>query len=420
MKLRYLHAADLHLDSPLKGLDRYPGAPVDQLRTATRGALERLVSFALERRVDFVLLAGDIYDRDWQDFHTGLYFRAEMIRLARAGIRVFMILGNHDAEGTISRPLPLPDNVTTFSSRAAQTVQLDDLGVAIHGRSFPSRAVTEDLVPEYPPAVAGLVNIGLLHTSLNGREGHDTYAPTTLERLTDKGYDYWALGHVHQREIVSDTPLVVYPGNLQGRHANETGAKGCELVEFDGTAIHHEPIALDVARWHRINIDVTGLEHPDALQHRASACIGEFAESGDIDLLALRVTLTGVSSLIETEARFPGALDAVVRQSAQDITGTDVWVERVKLDLRAPKSPRDAANRSDAVAELMRLADELAASPDALLSFVQTELGDLLKLLPPELELDASTVSDDAEAARALLSAACATALAHLESGVPD
>ena len=225
--MRFIHASDLHIDSPLRGLDRYEGAPVDRLRTATRGALERLVDKAISEHVDFVLLAGDIYDQDWQDFHTGLFFREQMVRLDRAGIRVYIVQGNHDAQGVISRQLGLPSNVTVFSSRTAETVRIDELSVAIHGRSFPNRAVDEDLVPTYPAAVPGFFNIGMLHTSLTGRVGHDTYAPTDVATLVTKGYDYWALGHVHAREVVSESPRIVFPGNVQGRHANETGAKGC-------------------------------------------------------------------------------------------------------------------------------------------------------------------------------------------------
>lgn len=194
--MRFIHASDLHIDSPLGGLGRYEGAPVERLRTATHSALERLVDKAISEQVDFVLLAGDIYDRDWQDFHTGLFFREQMVRLGRANIRVFIIQGNHDAQGVISKQLVLPPNVTTFSSRSAQTVCLDKLLVAIHGRSFPDRVVDEDLVPSYPDPVPGFFNIGMLHTSLTGRLGHDPYAPTDLCTLIAKGYDYWALGHV--------------------------------------------------------------------------------------------------------------------------------------------------------------------------------------------------------------------------------
>ncbi len=139
--MRFLHAADLHLDSPLRGLDRYEGAPVERLRTATRAALERLVDLALDGPVDFLLLVGDLYDRDWQDFHTGLFFREQMARLNRAGVRVFIVQGNHDAQGVISRQLSLPANVHVFSSRAAQTQRIDALAVAVHGRSFPDRVV---------------------------------------------------------------------------------------------------------------------------------------------------------------------------------------------------------------------------------------------------------------------------------------
>lgn len=138
--MRFIHASDLHIDSPLRGLDRYEGAPVERLRTATRSALERLVDKALSERIDFVLFSGDLYDCDWQDFHTGLFFREQMVRLGRTGIRVFIVQGNHDAQGVITRQLTLPSNVTVFSSRSAHTIRIDELSVAIHGRSFPERA----------------------------------------------------------------------------------------------------------------------------------------------------------------------------------------------------------------------------------------------------------------------------------------
>jgi DNA repair exonuclease SbcCD nuclease subunit len=216
-------------------LDAYPGAPVERLRGASRQALTALVDLAIEQRVAFVLLAGDIYDGNWADFRTGLFFRDQMVRLRRAGIRVFIVKGNHDAESQITKQLPDVDGVHVFSSHKSETIDLEELGVAVHGRSFPHRAVPEDLVPLYPPPLSGRFNIGVLHTSLTGREGHDPYAPTSVEVLCDKGYDYFALGHVHAREVVREsTPRIVFPGNLQGRHAKETGPKGCELVTVEG------------------------------------------------------------------------------------------------------------------------------------------------------------------------------------------
>ena len=181
-----------------------------------------------------MLIAGHLYDRDRQDFHTGLFVREQLVHLGRTGIAVFIVRGNHDARGVITRQIPWPDNVTVFSSCAAETVCPDPLGVAIHGHSFPDREVPEDLVPGFPPAVPGYFNIGLLHTSLTGIGGHDTYAPTTLTSLKFRGYDYLALGHIHARQVVCEQPRVIFPGNLQGRHARETGAKGCELVSVEG------------------------------------------------------------------------------------------------------------------------------------------------------------------------------------------
>jgi DNA repair protein SbcD/Mre11 len=199
---RFVHTADLHLDSPLRGLSSRQGTPVEELRGASRKALDRLIDLAISERVDFVVIAGDIYDQDWKDYNTGLFFRSRMAKLQAAGIPVYMISGNHDAASIISRKLTLPCNVQSFSSRSAETFVLDSLPVAIHGMSFPNRAVEENLIPRYPAPVAGKFNIGLLHTSLAGAPGHDTYAPCSVEDLVAKGYDYWALGHVHQPAVV--------------------------------------------------------------------------------------------------------------------------------------------------------------------------------------------------------------------------
>jgi len=383
--MRFIHAADLHLDSPLRGLARYEGAPVERLRTATRGAFARLIDLALAEPVDFVLLAGDIYDGDWQDFHTGLFFREQLVRLDRAGIRVFMVQGNHDAQGVISRQLSLPPNVSVFGSRGAETRRLDDLSVAIHGRSFRNRSEDADLVPSYPDPLPGFFNIGLLHTSLSGRPGHDTYAPTTVATLAAKGYDYWALGHVHCREQVLDSPRTVFPGNLQGRHANETGPKGCELVRVEAGRIASEFMPLDLVRWDQMTLDLTGLPGLDALGaafHEALA--PRLPGAGDL-LHAVRVTLTGCTDLYGSEAAHPGTLEAAIRAAAQDVAAAEVWIEQVRLDLTPPLDRDRIAQRQDAVGELVRLVDALRADPATLAALAQTEVGGLLSALPPEV-----------------------------------
>jgi DNA repair exonuclease SbcCD nuclease subunit len=186
--LKFLHAADVHLDSPLRGLERYPGAPVEEIRAATRRAFENLVALAVEEEVGFVLLAGDLYDGDWKDYNTGLFFAAQMARLEEAGIRAFLIAGNHDAASQITRVLRPPANVKVFSTKRPETEILEDLGVAIHGQGFAQISVSEDLSAGYPRAVPHLFNIGMLHTSLDGRPGHASYAPCTVDGLRSRGY----------------------------------------------------------------------------------------------------------------------------------------------------------------------------------------------------------------------------------------
>lgn len=421
--MRFIHAADLHIDSPLRGLSRYPGAPLERLRGATRRALERLVDLALAEQVDFVLLAGDLYDGDWPDFHTGLFVRGQMARLARAGIRVFIVQGNHDAHGVITRQVIWPDNVKLFSSRSAETVHWPELGVAIHGRSFPDRAVPEDLVPDYPLAQPGCFNIGLLHTSLTGSEGHDTYAPTSVAVLQTKGYDYWALGHVHQRQVLSQQPRVVFPGNLQGRHAKETGPKGCELVSVQGADISSQFVALDVVRWHQLALDVTAVATLDALPRYLAAQLQAATQTADSDVLhAVRVILSGASPLHALEASQPGTLEAAVQAAAQDVRDADVWIERVRLELRSPIDRAQLAQGSDALAQLVRGVDALAQDPAALADLCRATLAEVLDKMPaqvasavaPEAGLDALPQLDRPEDLRALLRDAEATLLARL------
>ena len=191
---KFIHAADLHIDSPLKGLDNYEGAPVEEIRGATRRALENLVNLAIEEKVSFVLFAGDIYDGDWPDFNTGLFFIKQMSRLQSKGIKVYMVAGNHDAENKMTKKLPMPKNVYMFSSKKSETVLIDELELAIHGQSFATGYTTENLASGFPASKNNYFNVGLLHTSVDGREGHDDYSPCTLNDLINKGYNYWLWG----------------------------------------------------------------------------------------------------------------------------------------------------------------------------------------------------------------------------------
>ena len=393
--VRFLHAADLHLDSPLKGLEADPSAPAELIRGATRRALGRLVDLAIDEKVDFLLIAGDIYDGDWPDFGTGLFFAAQMRRLAFADIPVFAIRGNHDAANRITRSLRLPPNVTMFDHVRPHTVRLEHLQVAIHGQSFADPKEPNDLSRHYPPPDPGLFNIGLLHTSAEGYAAHARYAPCDIPRLKAHGYDYWALGHVHERQELWTDPWIVFPGNLQGRDIGETGPKGATLVTVTDRKATLEHRVLDVLRWAHLEIALDGaVDETDALMRIQSALETALREADPLPLTA-RITLTGT-----TAALAPDGLREKILNEAQSLPGEHrLWLEAVRLKTQPPRAGAGAGGEDNLSRLLVRI-DALAADAPADLlgdwpALLLAKLGDAI---PDDHPLrDPSSILDQAK-----------------------
>ncbi len=336
MGFSFLHAADLHLGSPLLGLALKDEAIARRFAEASRRAFTSLVTQAINERVAFVLIAGDIYDGEWRDTSIGLFFARELARLHRELIPVYIIKGNHDAESVVTSAITLPEAVTVFSTRKTETRLLEDLRVAIHGRSFPTREVADNWALAYPEAKHGWFNIGLLHTSCDGRPGHASYAPCTLADMAARGYDYWALGHVHEFEIVSSDPYVVYPGNLQGRSVRECGPKGAVIVDVeDGRVTNLRRIVTDQARWAVLAVDAQPHETEAALLGALEDAFRSVADAAEGRLVAARVRLTGETALhrrlVADQARFADEVLAAAQRCAEDI-----WLEKLSLETREP------------------------------------------------------------------------------------
>jgi DNA repair protein SbcD/Mre11 len=364
---RFLHAADLHIDSPLRGLEADREAPAERIRTATRAAFTNLIDLAISEQVAFVLVAGDLIDGEWQDWRTGQFLLTEIGRLAKAGIKFYAIRGNHDAENPVLARLRLPDGAgIIFAADKPRTVRLPDLGVAIHGQSFREREVTENLALGYPPPHPGDLNIGLLHTAANGRDGHASYAPCTIEQLAAHNYDYWALGHVHAREELSREPWIVFAGNTQGRHIRETGSKGATLVsvrEGDITAVEHRP--LDVVRWALIDVDLPIDADEDAALGAVRAQLDAALSDAGGRLLAVRVILRGACAAHPALVRDLGATRDRLHNEALNLGGADaIWLEEVRVLTRPALDLPAMRARSDALGLLLREID--AMQPDAL------------------------------------------------------
>jgi DNA repair protein SbcD/Mre11 len=357
---RFLHAADLHLGSPFAGLAVKDAQVAEQFARATRDAFSSLVTQAIERAVAFVVIAGDVYDGEWRDNSIGLFFNREVARLDRAGIPVVLVKGNHDADSVVTRSITMPDSVRQFDSRRPSTVILDVARVALHGQSFADRAAPDNLALAYPEPVPGHFNIGVLHTSLAGRPPHADYAPCSVADLKSRGYDYWALGHVHEYELVAEDPHIVFPGNIQGRSIRETGAKGSVLVSVDeGRVTGLERVFVDQARFARVEVDITACDSMAEIIRVCETELGALADEAGDRLHALRLRMTGVS-------RLKGRLLAERAQLADEIqaachrVSADFWLEKLVLDLSDP--PASSSRKGQAV-ELAALLDAVLADP---------------------------------------------------------
>lgn len=421
---KILHAADIHLDSPLQKLEAYEGAPVEQIRGASRRALENMVDLALDQSVDLVVIAGDLYDGDWPDQNTGLFFVSQASRLTQAGIPLVVIRGNHDAANRMTSSLPLPANpdgsdIMMASDRVDQRL-FESLGIVVHGRSFRTRAESDNLAQQYPAPLGGMFNLGLLHTSLTGAEGHEPYAPCTPQQLADKQYDYWALGHIHVRDEhqIDGAAPVVFSGNVQGRHIREAGEKGCVLVEVDSrhrceTRFH----PLDVVRWEVCRLDVSQLSHADEVSDAFQHWLQQSLSAAGGRLLVIRVELTGAAGLHEELHRRGERLEADLR-AITVAQGPGAWLERMRIKTTPPAEPRPANTAAELEGPLESLAATVAqcrSDPDAG-QWIQQQLDPLIKKLPVELGDDESIRPDDPEWRSRLIEAASAELFGRLQN----
>lgn len=379
--MRLLHLADLHLDSPMRGVSAHEGAP-DTAASCTREAFEAAVRFALEEDVGLVVIAGDVYDGDWQDVSTGMFFARQLALLRGGGIPAVVISGNHDAASRITRQITLPQGTSVLSTKKPETVAFAELGVAVHGQGFATREVTENLAAGYPTALPDMINIGLLHTSLAGHPDHDSYAAGSAQDLERLGYDYWALGHIHIRGRACDGPPAFYSGCIQGRSVRECGPHGGLLVELErGEEPIVEPVNFDVLRWSTAEIDCTSVEKLDDLLKRARSTLGGLLNDADGLPVACRLRLAGETPLHNWLLAESEQLRAELVLAANDVAADMLWLGGVSTATR-PLTKGGAARDPELVRALEavvgdeRTGKELDGALDELLARIPSELLD--------------------------------------------
>ena len=256
--------------------------------------------------------------------------------------------------------------------------------VVIHGRGFPNRAVPENLVPDYPKAVPSMFNLGLLHTSLTGLPGHDTYAPCTVNDLSGKGYGYWALGHIHQPEIVSKDPWIVFAGNCQGRHVRETGPRGCQLVTVNDSldVVSADSYPLDVVRWQVLEIDLSGVTEETEALRRVAESMASAVREAEGRLVAARITLIGATPLHGSLHRESHRWHAELLARAQDQGEETIWIEQIKVATSPVYDLHQLAERDS----LTKIVLETLVQAEDNPGDIPDDIREMLAVLPPEIQ----------------------------------
>lgn len=383
MRFRFIHAADLHLDTPFEGLLPAPPVVATTLRDASMRALDALVDVALDRQVDFVILAGDVYDGPERGIRAQVALRRGLERLSREGIACFLVHGNHDPIETGWSALPhWPDGVTLFGADEAGSVTVERGGeilATVHGISFAAREVPENLARRFRPPETPGFHIGVLHCSLTGAGPGPPASPCTMTDLEQVGLDYWALGHAHERRVLRHgDPWIVYPGTTQGRkpEPSEQGAHGALVVEVDdGMVRTPEFVALDSVRLVEVEIAVDGFRDLIDVRQALQAAAADTLRDAGGRCLLMRGTLTGTGPAAD-ELRRDSAL-VELRQQLRDEAGLEepfVWWDRVRDATRPNLELESMRGRGDFPAEVLAMASELAADPRRLDTFAGRHL----------------------------------------------
>ncbi len=294
-KIRFIHGADLHLDSPFQGLKHLPEQLYSRISESTFSALQKLVCHAINYEVDFVILAGDLFDGENRSLKAQSRLKKALEQLNEHRIACYIIHGNHDHLKGNWVELSWPENVFFFKDSVdCYEFKKDELSVHIYGYSYPEKSVKENISLKYEKTGNAHFHIGILHGTAEGQVEHDLYAPFSVKQLIEKDFDYWALGHIHKRQILHNDPYVCYSGNIQGRHKKEQGEKGVLLVELDDTkrsTINFLPTA--EIYWEEATVSIDGLNEVDELKNRCEALLDELKKCDYGLFVILRFTGSG-------------------------------------------------------------------------------------------------------------------------------
>jgi DNA repair exonuclease SbcCD nuclease subunit len=392
--VRFVHASGLHLDATFGGVDAADDKVAAALERSTLDALDRVVQLCIDREVDFLVLAGDLYNSADHSLRAELAFQRAMRRLADAGIAAFVVRGNHDPADGWSAGLELPDSVVVFGANRVErreVVRDGEVVCAVYGRSFATRQVTENLALGFARQDGDSCAVGVLHANVGQREGWDNYAPCTIDDLRAAGMDYWALGHIHVSGRVSDEPPAVYSGSTQGLDPTEVGPRGCYVVHVDEDGTVEEFVETSSVRWRTVEVDASALNGIDELRSALEESCAEIRETSAGRPTIVRLGLTGRSA-VHADLNRPGVISDLAADLRQEQLELDpwIWVDRIRDRTRPALDLDEILAEEGLRGDLARLARDIAADPVEAERVVEEVLAPVQFALAAQPDLEAN------------------------------
>lgn len=403
----FVHAADLHLDSPFRGITAESQTVAETLRSATFDAYDSLITLCIERKVDFLVIAGDVYDGADRSLRAQLRFRDGLAQLAEHGIRAYVVHGNHDPLDGWTSAIDWPKGVHIFSGDEVETVEVElggQVAAAVSGISYRNRRESRKLVRHYEANRPGLFQIGLLHCNCGGNTAHEDYVPCQTTDLVQVGMDYWALGHVHTRGVLNEVPHIVYPGNTQGRNIRELAERGCYMVTVDSAVVVGlEFCPLQAVQWLTDQVSIDALDTIDALDRALMGAVEGLRERGGGCPVVCRLALTGRGPLYRELVRDDGITELQDRARESGLADTPfVWVQEIEMEARPAVDLAQLRDARDLLGQALLIGQEIQEAAD-LPQTLQHTLAELFddprarKVLQPFSAEELKSLLSDAE-----------------------
>ncbi len=407
-QLKFIHCADLHLDSPFEGIRAIEPDIAKALRNATFEAFSNIIDLAIDEKVDFIIIAGDVYNNVNRSLRAQLQFRDEITRAADSGILSYISHGNHDPLSGWDAGLSMPNGVHRFSGNQVEMKEYKRDGIVrahIYGISYKDKGIRKNLASLFKKQGDDIFSIGVLHCNLGGDSKHDNYAPCTLVDLEKCGFDYWALGHIHSKKIVKEeNPCIIYPGNTQGLSIKESGSRGCYIVELDTSGhLNNRYFSTDIIRWDSKEIDTTNIDTLDQLLETLDEVIENTRVSAEGRAAILSLQLLGRGDIHRELRKIEIDKDILLQLRESEITREDfVWVESINnntsptIDIEKRREAKDYVGDFLCVANNLRNDQEVLKKVHSLLER-RSEYRIIAKQIDNLSESELLAIIDDAE-----------------------